>query len=179
MSRIGKNPISLPKGVKHAITDSLLTVEGPKGKESIAVPYGIKIEHKDEQLIVSRISDTKQNRSNHGTIRARIANMVVGVTTGHKRDLEIQGVGFRANLQGNKLVMSLGFSHPIEFEVPKSVTLTVPNQTSISVEGTDKVMVGQIAAKIRDFKRPEPYKGKGIRYAGEVVRRKQGKSVTK
>ena len=130
-------------------------------------------------LIVSRVSDAKQNRSNHGTIQARITNLVVGVTTGHKKDLEIQGVGFRANLQGKKLVMNLGFSHPVEYEVPTDVNVTVPTQTSIIVEGTNKVLVGQVAAKIRDFKRPEPYKGKGIRYVGEVVRRKQGKSVTK
>jgi len=179
MSRIGKVPINVPQEVKIAITEGSVSFEGPKGKESLAIPHGIKVEQKDNQLIVSRVSEVKQNRANHGTIRVRIANIIKGVTAGHKKELEIQGVGFRANLQGNKLVLSLGFSHPVEFEVPKEIKVTVPNQTSISVEGTDKVMVGQVAAKIRDYKRPEPYKGKGIRYVGEVVRRKQGKSVTK
>ncbi len=179
MSRIGKVPISVSKDVKVDIRKGFVGVEGAKGKLGLEIPHGINVEHKDEQILVTRLSDAKQSRSNHGTIRARLANMVAGVTNGHKRDLEIQGIGFRTKLEGKKLVFNLGFSHPVEFEVPGSIKVTVPNQTSITLEGPDNVEVGQIAAKIRDLKRVEPYKGKGIRYVGENVRRKQGKSATK
>ena len=179
MSRIGKIPIDVPKEVKVNAQTSQVSLEGPKGKLALNIPCGINVEFKDEQLTVTRVSDAKQNRSNHGTIRARLANMVSGVASGHKRDLEIQGIGFRAQLQGKKIVFNLGFSHPVEFEVPDCVTATIPNQTSITIEGPDNVMVGQIAATIRNLKPVEPYKGKGIRYVGEMVRRKQGKSVTK
>jgi large subunit ribosomal protein L6 len=179
MSRTGKNPVDLPKGVKVDATTNKVSLEGPKGKLDLNIPHGVNVELKDDKLTVTRISDAKQNRSNHGTIRSRLANMVVGVTDGHKKDLEIQGIGFRAQLQGKKIVFSLGFSHPVEFDVPDCVTAIVPNQTSITIEGPDNVMVGQIAAKIRALKPVEPYKGKGIRYVGEFVRRKQGKSATK
>ncbi|MCK5180480.1 MAG: 50S ribosomal protein L6 [Candidatus Omnitrophica bacterium] len=179
MSRTGKNPIDVPKTVKVNVQTGNVSIEGSKGKLDLLIPYGINVEFKDDKLTVIRVSDSKQNRSNHGTIRSRLANMVVGVTSGHKKDLEIQGIGFRANLQGKKIAFSLGFSHPVEFDVPDCVTATVPTQTSITIEGPDNVMVGQIAAKIRDLKPVEPYKGKGIRYVGEFVRRKQGKSATK
>ncbi|MCK5012290.1 MAG: 50S ribosomal protein L6 [Candidatus Omnitrophica bacterium] len=179
MSRTGKNPVDLPKGVKVDTTANKVSVEGPKGKLDLNIPHGVNVEFKDDKLTVTRISDAKQNRSNHGTIRSRLANMVVGVTDGHKKDLEIQGIGFRAQLQGKKIVFNLGFSHPVEFDVPDCVTATIPTQTSITIEGPDNVMVGQIAAKIRALKPVEPYKGKGIRYVGEFVRRKQGKSATK
>lgn len=179
MSRIGKNPVEVPKDVKVNADRTKVMVEGPKGKLELAVPAGIKVELKESKIVVTRDSDSKQNRSNHGTIRARLDNMVTGVTKGHKKDLEIQGIGFRANLQGKKIVFNLGFSHPVEFEVPEFVKATVANQTSITVEGSDIVLVGQTAAKIRDLKPVEPYKGKGIRYVGEVVRRKQGKSAAK
>jgi len=179
MSRVGKVPVSCPKDVKVAVENGTVRVEGPKGKLSLDIPQGVKVEQQDNLLVVTRISDVKQFRSSHGTVRALLANMVEGVTKGHKKDLEIQGVGFRAQLQGNKLTISLGFSHPVEFEVPAEVKVSVPQPTAISIEGIDKTLVGAVAAKIRDLKRPEPYKGKGIRYAGEVVRRKQGKSVTK
>ncbi|MCK5180605.1 MAG: 50S ribosomal protein L6 [Candidatus Omnitrophica bacterium] len=179
MSRTGKNPVDLPKGVKVDTTANKVSVEGPKGKLDLNIPHGVNVEFKDDKLTVTRISDAKQNRSNHGTIRSRLANMVVGVTDGHKKDLEIQGIGFRAQLQGNEIVFNLGFSHPVEFDVPDCVTATIPTQTSITIEGPDNVMVGQIAAKIRALKPVEPYKGKGIRYVGEFVRRKQGKSATK
>jgi len=179
MSRVGKNPVSVPKDVKVNIDASNVNIEGAKGKLSLRVPRGINVEFKDEQLMVTRTSNAKQNRSNHGTIRATLANMVVGVTEGHKKELEIQGIGFRAQLQGTKLSMNLGFSHPVEFEVPEYVKATVTKQTSILIEGPDNALVGQVAAKIRDLKRVEPYKGKGIRYLGENVRRKQGKSATK
>lgn len=179
MSRIGKIPVEIPKEVKINISKADIKVEGPKGKLDLTIPHGITVEQKDSQLLVNRISDAKQNRANHGTIRARIARMVEGVKDGHKKDLEIQGIGFRAQLQGKKIVFSLGFSHPIEFEVPADVQVTVPSQTSIIIEGADIVQVGLIASKIRALKPVEPYKGKGIRYVGEVVRRKQGKAVSK
>jgi large subunit ribosomal protein L6 len=154
-------------------------VEGPKGKLALDIPQGISVELKNEQLTVLRSSDEKQDRANHGTIRARLVNMIFGVTEGHKKALEIQGIGFRANLQGKKIMFNLGFSHPVEFEVPEGLKATVADQTSITLEGPDNVLLGQAAAKIRDLKRVEPYKGKGIRYVGENVRRKQGKSTTK
>lgn len=179
MSRVGKNPIGLPKSVKVNIDQGCVRVEGSKGKLELNIPRGINVQLKDEQVTVTRTSDLKQNRANHGTIRARLANMIAGVEGGHKKDLEIQGIGFRAQLQGKKIVFNLGFSHPVEFEVPEGVKATVPNQTSITLESPDNVLLGQVAAKIRDLKKVEPYKGKGIRYVGEVVRRKQGKSTTK
>jgi large subunit ribosomal protein L6 len=179
MSRTGKNPIEVPKGVKVDVTSNKVSLEGPKGKLALDIPNGINVEFKEEKITVTRAAETKQDRSNHGTIRSRLNNMVVGVTQGHKKDLEIQGIGFRAQLQGKKIVFNLGFSHPVEFEVPDCVKATVPTQTSITIEGPDNVMVGQIAAKIRDLKPVEPYKGKGIRYVGEYVRRKLGKSATK
>jgi large subunit ribosomal protein L6 len=179
MSRTGKNPVNVPKNVKVDASTDKVSLEGPKGKLELNIPYGINVEFKDDQLTVTRVSDSKQNRSNHGTIRAHLANIIVGVTDGHKKDLEIQGIGFRASLQGKKIVFNLGFSHPVEFDVPDCVTATIPTQTSITIEGSNTMMVGQIAAKIRALKPVEPYKGKGIRYVGEFVRRKQGKSATK
>ena len=179
MSRIGKNPVPLPKDVKAIFEGDGVRLEGPKGKLSLAIPDGVKVEQKEDQLVITRLSDDKQNRANHGTVRAILNNIIMGVTKGHKKELEIQGVGFRAQMQGKKLILNLGFSHPVEFEPPQEVAIKVPKPTFIEVEGTDRMLVGQVAAKIRDFKRPEPYKGKGIRYLGEVVRRKQGKSVTK
>ena len=179
MSRIGRIPVPVPKEVKITISPGNVHVEGPKGKLDLSIPQGIQVELKDEVLNVTRQSDEKQDCSNHGTIRARLTSMIQGVTKGHKKMLEIQGIGFRANLQGKKIVFNLGLSHPVEFPVPDSVKVAVTDQTAISVEGADFVMVGQIAANIRALKPVEPYKGKGIRYAGENVRRKQGKSVTK
>jgi len=179
MSRKGKLPVSIPKDAKVTISGSEIQAEGPKGKLNMPIPHGIKVEQKDNEIVVSRSNDVKQNRANHGTVRALLENVLTGVTKGHKKDMEIHGVGFRAQAQGSKLVMNLGFSHQVEYQVPKEIKVSVPQPTNISVEGIDKILVGQIAAKIRDFKRPEPYKGKGIRYVGEQVRRKQGKSVTK
>ena len=179
MSRIAKTPIALPKNVKVAFDAVKINVEGPKGKLSMVLPGQVALVHKGDELLINRLNDSKQARSNHGTTKRLIMNMCAGVTTGHRRDLEIQGVGFRAAVQGNKLVMNLGYSHPIEFEVPKDVKVTAAKPTEISVEGVDKALVGLVAAQIRGFKPPEPYKGKGIRYAGEIVKRKQGKQVTK
>lgn len=179
MSRIGKIPVVVPKEVKITLDASKVGVEGPKGKLELNIPSGIKVELKDGQLLVTRQSDIKQMKATHGTIRAHLVNMVTGVTKGHKKDLEIQGLGFRAQLQGKKIVFSMGLSHPVEFVVPDTVKVAVPTQTSITIEGQDNMAVGQVAASIRAIKPVEPYKGKGIRYVGEFVRRKQGKSVTK
>ena len=179
MSRIGRNPVQIPKEVKINIKDSIVHIEGPKGKLDLFLPVGIQVQSEDSKLMVSRKGDTKQDRSNHGTIRARLASMIEGVTKGHKRELEIQGLGFRAQAKGQQIVFNLGFSHPVEVDVPADVKVAVPSQTNIIVEGADNARVGQVAAKIRALKPVEPYKGKGIRYVGEFVRRKQGKSVTK
>ncbi len=179
MSRIAKTPVALPKGVKIAVGGGKVNVEGPKGKLSLDVPAGIALEQKEDKLFVNRLDDSKQSRSNHGTVKRLIVNMCDGVTNGHRKSLEIQGVGFRAAMQGTKLILNVGFSHPVEYEIPQGVTVASAKPTEISVEGVDKMLVGMVAAKIRGFKPPEPYKGKGIRYTGEVVRRKQGKQVTK
>src|SRR5476651_2002582 len=179
MSRLAKTPVELPKNVKVSFDKTAVNVEGPRGKLTMAIPSDVVLENKDNKIMVNRLSDTKQARSNHGTTKRLIENMCVGVSNGHKRDLEVQGVGFRVAVQGNKLVMNIGFSHPIEYEFPKDVKVTAPKPTEISIEGMDKALVGLVAAKIRGFKPPEPYKGKGIRYAGEIVKRKQGKQVTK
>jgi large subunit ribosomal protein L6 len=179
MSRLARTPVELPKNVKLSFDQSTVNVEGPKGKLSMALPSEVALENKDNKIFVNRLTDSKQARSNHGTTKRLIENMCAGVANGHKRDLEVQGVGFRAAVQGNKLVLNIGFSHPVEYEFPKDVKVTAAKPTEISVEGVDKALVGLVAAKIRGFKPPEPYKGKGIRYAGEIVKRKQGKQVTK
>ena len=179
MSRIGKIPLSIPKGVKVAQKEGLINLEGPKGKLSFSIPSGITVEIKEEKIIVSRVSDKKQDRANQGTVRAILNNILVGVTHGHKKNLEIQGVGFRAQVQGQKLTLNLGFSHPIDFSIPDGVKVKAPKPTDIEIEGVDNALVGEVAANIRRLKPPEPYKGKGIRYLGEFVRKKQGKSVTK
>ena len=179
MSRIGKIPISIPKGVKITIANNSAHVEGPKGKMDFQFPSGVTVESKGEVLSVNRLSDAKQDRANQGTVRALLANMIAGVTEGHKKTLEIQGVGFKAQSQGKKLALSMGFSHPVDFSIPDGVTIKTPTPTEIQIEGLDSALVGEVAANIRRIKPPEPYKGKGIRYAGEQVRRKQGKAVTK
>ncbi|MEW5895293.1 MAG: 50S ribosomal protein L6 [Candidatus Omnitrophota bacterium] len=179
MSRLGKIPIKVPKDVKVSFLNGTVTIEGKKGKLSLKMLPGIKVEQKEDKLILTRLSDIKQHLANHGTAWSTLRNMIVGVTEGHRKELEIQGVGFRAQLQGGKIVFNLGLSHPVEYVVPKGVSVAVPSQTSIVVEGIDKAQVGQVADKIWGIKPPEPYKGKGIRYVGEKVRRKQGKSVTK
>lgn len=179
MSRLGKVPLSIPKGVKIAIQNSQILVEGPKGKMNLPVPVGVVLENKEEKIFVNRSSDAKQHKANHGTTWATLKNTLKGVTEGHKRNLEIQGVGFRAQAQGQKLTLNLGFSHVVEMPIPQGVKVSTPKPTDIEIEGVDIALVGEVAAKIRKVKPPEPYKGKGIRYAGEAVRRKQGKSVTK
>ena len=179
MSRIGKVPLTVPKTVKVNVATNQVQLEGPQGKLAIDIPSGIRVEFKEDQLKVLRGDDSKQSRSNHGTIRSRLNNMINGLVKAHRKELEIQGIGFRAQMQGKKVLFNLGLSHPIEFDIPTDLKVSVPTQTSIVIEGPDSVLVGQTAAKMRALKPVEPYKGKGIRYVGEHVRRKQGKSVTK
>lgn len=177
MSRIGNKPVTVPGGVTVTVNGATLAVKGPKGELTLAVPRNIEVKVQGAQVTVSRANEEKQSKSNHGTVRNLIANMIVGVTQGYQKELEIQGVGFRANLQGRKLVMSLGYSHPVEYEVPQGVDVKVTDGTTISVAGADKQLVGQVSARIRAFCPPEPYKGKGVRLKGEYVRRKVGKTV--
>lgn len=177
MSRIGKKPVAIPSGVKVAVNGSTINIEGPKGKLSYSFKPDFKVEVKDNAVSVTRPSDTKQNKAIHGLIRSLVNNMILGVTEGYKKELEITGVGFKAAVQGKVLNLQLSYSHPINFNIPDGVTIETPKPNIIIVKGTDKAKVGEIAAKIRDFYRPEPYKGKGIKYVGEHVRRKAGKAV--
>ena len=178
MSRIGKSPITVPGGVDVTIDGPSVTVKGPKGTLNLVVPGAITIRRDDAQLGVERPDDERENRSLHGLTRSLVANMVHGVSEGYSRDLEIVGVGYRAIAQGpSKLELQLGFSHPVHFDAPDGVTFEVPVPTKITVRGFDKQLVGQVAANIRKIRKPEPYKGKGIRYADERVLRKAGKSA--
>jgi len=177
MSRIGKTPITLSDKVKVAVSGTQVTVEGPKGKLSWELPKGITVSVEGTTLTVSRQGENREVRSLHGLSRALISNMVTGVSNGFRRDLEIQGVGFRAAVKGDKLDLSIGYSHPVLFPIPKEIKVAVTDNTKISIEGIDKHLVGQVAADIRAYYPPEPYKGKGIRYSDEVVRRKEGKTV--
>lgn len=178
MSRLGKRPILLKESVKVDIQKQQVTLQGPKANLSLRIPEGIQVTEKDRQLWVQRDSDSKTARALHGTVRSLLGNMVQGVTEGFRRELEIEGVGFRAQAQGKKLTLQLGFSHPVEFPIPEDVKIQTPAQNRVVIEGSDKAKVGSVASKIRAFFPPEPYKGKGIRYAGEVIRRKAGKTVT-
>ena len=179
MSRIGVKPITVPAGVEVTIAEgNLVTVKGPKGTLTKKFDAAISIKQEENTITVERPTNNKQHRSLHGLTRTLIDNMVIGVTNGFEKKLELVGVGYRAQKQGKKLVMNLGFSHPVEMEDPEGLTVEVPNQTELIVKGIDKQLVGNYAAKIRDWRKPEPYKGKGIRYAGEVVRRKEGKTGT-
>ena len=175
MSRIGKQPISLPDGVEVTIEPELVKVKGPKGELQERVSRAIDVREEDGQVVVTRPSDRGEHRALHGLTRSLIANMVEGVTNGFERRLEIQGVGYRAQLQGRKLVLSLGYSHPVEMEAPEGVDFEVPAPTRIVVRGISKQAVGEVAAGVRKQRPPEPYKGKGVRYEGEYVARKVGK----
>jgi len=177
MSRIGKRPIVIPDQVKVSPQGRSLTVEGPKGTLALALPELVNVTVANGQASVTVTGETKQSRSLHGTFRSLVANMVQGVTQGFTRELEIVGVGFRAQTQGPNLQLFLGFSHPVEVTVPAGLSVKVPKPTQVVVEGTDKQAVGQLAANIRAIFPPEPYKGKGIRYTTEVVRRKAGKAA--
>lgn len=178
MSRIGRKEIVLPDKVKVNIAnDGAVVVEGPKGKLEWTLPRVVKAKLDDKTVTFERSGETRAAKALHGLSRALVANMVTGVSQGFKRDLEIQGVGFKAAVQGKKLNLSIGKSHPVLFDIPADVKVTVTDNTKISIEGVDKQIVGQCAANIRAYYPPEPYKGKGIRYAGEQVRRKEGKTV--
>ncbi|MBN3041074.1 MAG: 50S ribosomal protein L6 [Candidatus Omnitrophica bacterium] len=179
MSRVGKQPIKIPKDVKVSIEKGVCLVQGPKNKLQLSMPAGIKAEIKEDTLSVTRESDLKTHKSLHGTIRVLIANMVEGVTKGFKKELEIVGVGYKAQMKGKNLVLNIGFSHPVEMNVPEGLKVTVPAQTRIIIEGFDKQLVGEFAARIRRIYPPEPYKGKGIRYSQEEVRKKLGKALAK
>ncbi len=183
MSRIGKNPIPLPKDVNVLLENGVVKVKGPKGELSQEVDSSITIEIGETEIVLTRSSDHKDVRAKHGLYRSLINNMIVGVSTGWKRDLEMIGVGYRANVEGQKLNLTLGYSHPIVFELPTEVKVSAKAEKGenpqITLESYDKQLVGQVAAKIRSLRTPEPYKGKGVRYVGEFVRKKAGKSAAK
>jgi large subunit ribosomal protein L6 len=175
MSRIGKTPIPVPQGVEVSIARGHVSVKGPLGQLSQTVPQRIALEQRDGELVVTRPTDRGEDRALHGLTRTLVANMVEGVTKGFEKRLEIQGVGYRAQLKGSDLELALGYSHSVPYAAPEGISFEVPQPTEIVVKGIDKQRVGQVAAEIRSVRPPEPYKGKGVRYAGEYVRRKVGK----
>ncbi len=179
MSRIGKKPISLPKGVEVKIEDNTVTVKGPRGELTQKLPADISLDISDDEILVTRPSDAKKHRAFHGLSRALVANMVEGVTNGYEKKLELVGVGYRAQMQGSKLMLTVGYSHPILIDAPEGIDFEVPAVTKITVRGIDKQLVGNTAAHIRAIRKPEPYKGKGIKYENEIIRRKAGKSGIK
>ncbi len=177
MSRIGNKHIILPAGVTFEQNGNTVTVKGPKGQLEYTYNADLNVEVNGNEVVITRPSDGKFHRTIHGTTRALLNNMVVGVSNGFEKVLEIQGTGYRAQLQGKVLVVNAGYSHPVNLQIPEGLTVTVPNPTEIHVAGCDKQLVGQFAANIRIIRKPEPYKGKGIRYQGEYVRRKEGKKA--
>jgi large subunit ribosomal protein L6 len=177
MSRIGNEPITVPSGVEVSMQGSKVTVKGPKGESSWEVPAKINVAIEEGQVKVSREEGTKEIRALHGTIRSVINNMVFGVQNGYVKELEIEGVGYKALLQGTTLVLSLGFSHDIQYPIPEGITVEVNGGTEVKISGHEKALVGQVAARIRAFSPAEPYKGKGVKYKGEQIRRKEGKAV--
>ncbi len=176
MSRIGRLPITVPPGVDVTIDGRLVTVTGPKGSLSRSLHPDMTISREDETLVVTRPTEQKMHRQLHGLTRTLVNNMVVGVTDGYRKGLEITGVGYRAALNGRKLTLNLGYSHPIEIDPPEGISFEVENPTRLAVIGIDKELVGQVAASVRSTRKPEPYKGKGVRYSGEYIRRKAGKA---
>lgn len=180
MSRIGNNPVTLPAGVELKVdSKNVVTVKGPKGQLEQQVDSRIKISVEGTEVKFTRPNDARENRSNHGLFRTLVQNMVIGVTDGFEKKLEIIGVGYRAEKKGDTLVMNLGFSHPVEMKDPDGITTETPDANTVIVKGIDKALVGNYAANIRSWRQPEPYKGKGIRYEGEHVRRKEGKTGAK
>ena len=175
MSRIGKKPVALPRGVTAEIKGQTVEVKGPKGTRSFTATDDVTLSLEEGAVKVTPRGTSKRARQQWGMTRSMVENLTVGVSTGFKKELEIQGVGYRASMQGKTLKLALGYSHDVNFETPDGVTITSPKQTEIVVEGIDQQLVGQVAANIREWRRPEPYKGKGIRYKGEVVFRKEGK----
>jgi large subunit ribosomal protein L6 len=176
MSRIGKLPVAVPSGVTVMVDAHSVNVKGPKGELTHKLPSGITVEKDDNTLTVKRASDETNHKSLHGLTRSLIANMVQGVTKGYQKQLEITGVGFKAEVRPYGLQLALGFSHTIEYKAPAGIKLSAPVPTQVVIDGSDKALVGQVAAEIRGLRPPEPYKGKGIKYAGEVIRRKAGKA---
>ena len=177
MSRIGKKPVIFPNTVKVALQGRQLTFQGPKGKLDLSVHPRISVKVANDHIEVTRPTDIRTDRALHGLTRSLIQNMVNGVTNGFMKELEIVGVGFKAQVKGKVLSLNLGFTHPIDYNIPEGITITCPNPTRVVVSGLDKQKVGQVSAEIRLMHEPEPYKGKGIHYVGEVIRRKQGKTV--
>ena len=176
MSRVGRKVIAVPSGVKVKVGESALEVQGPKGKLDSPVPPGISFELKGAELACKRTSDERQQRAFHGLARALAQNAIKGVTEGFSKDLDIVGVGYKAQVEGSKVVFSLGFSHPVEYRIPEGIKISVDKQTRVTVSGIDRQKVGQVAAEIRSLRRPDPYKQKGIRYVGEVLKKKAGKA---
>ena len=179
MSRIGLKPITIPAGVDVNVNGTTVTVKGPNGTLSMDAHPNMTVSIEGSEVIVSRPNDDKENRSLHGLTRTLIHNMIVGVTEGFKKNLEVNGVGYRVQMQGNKLVMNLGFSHQVTMEAPEGIKVECPSANAIVISGADKQMVGQFAAQVREKRPPEPYKGKGIKYAEEHIRRKEGKAGKK
>lgn len=181
MSRVGKKPIPIPSGVNVAIKEGEVEISGPKGKLSLEIPSPIRVITEDGKILVERSSDERKVKALHGLIRSLLNNMVIGVTQGYKKELEIVGTGYSARMEGKKLILQVGFSHPVFFQPPEGITLSVRKErnTIITVEGIDKQKVGEVAAEIRRIKPPDPYKGKGIRYKGEIVHLKPGKKGAK
>lgn len=178
MSRIGIRPIEIKEGIEVSIDNkNVVTVKGPKGTLSETIHKDMKVAKEDNTVVVSRPTENKKHKSLHGLSRSLINNMVEGVTSGFEKKLELNGVGYRANLQGKKLVLNLGYSHPIEMDQPEGIEVEVPSQTEIIVKGANKQQVGNFAAKVRELRKPEPYKGKGIKYVDEYIRRKEGKTA--
>ena len=175
MSRIGKKPVGLPSGVSATVSGQAIEVKGPKGTRTFKATDDVTIAVEDNAVTVTPRGTSKRARQQWGMVRSQVENLVIGVTNGFKKELEIHGVGYRAQAQGNVLKLNLGYSHDVDFQVPQGVTVTTPKQTEIVVEGIDQQQVGQVAANIREWRGPEPYKGKGIRYKGEFIFRKEGK----
>lgn len=176
MSRIGKNPIAVPKGVTITVEGNTVKVKGPKGELQRAISPDLKVVYENDQVTVTRPSDEAKHKALHGLSRTLVANMIEGVTTGFKKQLEIVGVGYKAEARPYGLQLALGFSHPVEYRAPEGIKLSAPAPTSVIIEGANKEIVGQVAAELRSLRPPEPYKGKGIKYVGEQIRRKAGKA---
>ena len=176
MSRIGRKPVVVPAGVEITVNGNIVTVKGPKGQLEQEISKNLTVEVKEGEVVVTRPTDNREDRSQHGLARTLINNMIIGVTTGFEKKMELIGVGYKAEKKGNTLVMNLGYSHPVEMVDPEGITTEVPKATEIIVRGADKALVGNYAANIRAWRKPEPYKGKGIKYVDEVIRRKEGKT---
>ena len=177
MSRIGKQPVLIPAGVTVEVSGTTVTVKGSKGESVYTAPNCIAVKNEEKEVTVSRTDNSRHSAAMFGTVRSIINNMIIGVSAGYKKELQIEGVGYKAQLKGADIVLSLGYSHDIIYKIPEGIKIDVQNGTTVSIEGIDKQMVGQVAARIRDYSPAEPYKGKGVRYTGEQIRRKEGKAV--